>query len=185
MRHLEVLLGLLVIVLVACGGEEELMGADVQTPTGPPIATPCSREDPACTTGTSEPHPGLSEEQARRAVELATQDARVMQLLQGVDYELRGAGVWELRGELTGAAVAIDLNEPLSIDGELPAVDLGVRGSEGNETHIDLPPPYYVERTEHYDIDALSLYISVDLNREKVVAIFPVPFSLDGPPTPD
>jgi hypothetical protein len=167
-----VCLAVIASVWIACGDEEE---ADVvQDP--PAVATPCFAGQPGCAAATDPPHRGLTEADASAAIAIATQDETVSNLLEGVPHTVGDATGWELRDEPAGAVVLISLASPLQINRELPAVDIGVRGSEGNETYIPLPPPYYVEYMNHYEISALSIHVFVDLEREKVVQIFPAPF---------
>jgi hypothetical protein len=175
---------------VACGGEEEAIPtglATVQTTPTPPLltptlaATPCTRDDPACMPDESEvPFQGLTAEEVQEAKDVAANDATLTRILNGAPHQIPNGGRSEVHGEVF-VTLTVGLDAPLSIDADLPYADMGYRGDEGNGTQIELPPPYYIEGTGHMTIEALSLVVTLDLTRGKVIAILPLPFSASAP----
>ena len=137
-----------------------------------PPATPCIRDNTGCTPQTSG-FGELTAEQGTLAKAIAQRDPTLRSLLADKTYTL-GYGRWELSGELVGAIMTIGLDQTIYVDANLPSVDVGYRGGPP-ATYVKLPPPYYVETTAHFTIEAQYFAVIVDFSREKVIYIRPDP----------
>jgi hypothetical protein len=164
---------------IACSDGATEEGAFTPSKTMPSAATPVPGPPPSNAGLPDTSGSELEAEQAEAAENLAFANEQLIALLDGVEYEHVATAPWFLKDELVGATVLLSLDPPLAIDQELPSIDIGVRGEEGNETRIDIPYPGYIRITEHYEIEARTIHVFVDLREGKVVEIFPVPFPVD------
>ena len=177
-----VVLAVVCLGAVACDSSEEVTptppATDLNTPT-PPFATICYAGQPGC--GTPVPLPTgdavLAGDQLR-AKEIALADPVVAGVLGSTTFYVRGVGDLIVHDEVIGGVVEIVLDQPLTVDADLPAADFGYRGGESNpSTQIQYPPPYYIDGATHITVDdTRSLFVSVDLNRRKVIQVIAAPF---------
>jgi hypothetical protein len=176
-----VALAVFCLAAVACNSSEEITptpaATDVDTST-PPIVTPCFAGRPGCETPLPVPtgEAVLAGDQLQ-AKEIALADLVVTGVLGSATFYVRGVGDLIVRDEVIGGVVEIVLDQPLAVDADLPYMDGGHRGGESNPTQIEYPPPYYMDGVTHVTVDdTRSLFVSVDLNRGKVVGVVAAPF---------
>jgi hypothetical protein len=189
MKWLALAIGLAVLfAAVACGSSEEGLDDATASPTpqrtqaagtpAPPPGTSCTIDEPGCGPGLTSSPPPLTADQ-ERAKQIALADPVVVGVLGSATYQVTGVSDFSVRDNVViGGVITIALDQPLLVDADLPYIDMGYRGDEGNGTpQIQLPPPYYIDGVSHTtQFDTKSLFIDVDLNREKVVSIIAAPF---------
>jgi len=113
-------------------------------------------------------------EQATAGALVASNDI-LSRVLAGAPYSIDSAGPWLLNGKKQGAVVSLTLDQPVDISADLPTIDMGIRGADGNETRINLPGSY-ATRAQHFDLRSVrALQVLVDLQTNTVVEILPVP----------
>lgn len=178
-------LAIVCLAVAACSsGDEELVPSstiatrDANTPTPQIAPTVCFAGELGCPTvePTSTGDPVLTADQ-ERAKQIALADPVVAGVLGDAEYRVTGVGDLTIHGEVIGGDVTIALDQPLMVDADLPFIDAGFRGGDSNPTQIELPPPYYIDGTTHITVDdTKSLFVSVDLNRGKVIQVIAAPF---------
>ncbi len=189
MKLLALAIGLAVMLAaVACSDSQEALDDATASATSqrteaagtpaPPFAATCTIDEPGCGPGldTGSPPPLTADQE--RAKQIALADPVVISVLGAASYQVTGVAGFSVRDSVViGSVITIALDQPLLVDADLPYIDMGYRGEEGNGTPIDLPPPYYIDGVSHTtQFDTKSLFIDVDLNRGKVVSIIAAPF---------
>ena len=110
--------------------------------------------------------PELSDAERARALALATGHPTLQRVLANRKYTVTAVGVWHTHSlQKLGASLVFTLSEPTSLEDDWPQILY-------DETEKSFPP--YQERVQRKDFQRVQmLTVSVDLNRNAVVAISP------------
>jgi hypothetical protein len=106
---------------------------------------------------------------AKRSKQLAIAHPVVQQLIAGQPFSIDSVAEWSrCNGRRIGGVVPLRLSRPVNFEGDVPVYGNSITTA-------------YLEGTAHIRVtDVVSFRVYVDLNRAKVVGIFPEDDSLDG-----
>jgi len=156
-----VMIGVLALTIFGFSQSTQSTLASLVTPVEPTVILPENEKNLNPTI------PVLTSNEEAKAVEIALNDARVKNLLEGKEYVIGKIGVMHTSElEKTGAALHICFDRPYQIEYDWP---LGYCQSEQNGSS-----PSSNEVTLHYALPVQTLGILVDLENGRVLAIRPM-----------
>lgn len=116
--------------------------------------------------------PELTKREEATAIEITLSDMRIQELLEGKRYKVApdgNIGVWHSTADKDlmkiGASLEIRFEQAYQIEYNWPFLSY-------DEAKYSWP--YYQESTFYYTLQVESLFVSVDLNKGKVVGIVPI-----------
>jgi hypothetical protein len=111
----------------------------------------------------------LNDIERQDAWDIALNDPAIKEILDGRTFTKGDVGVWTTKGRKIGAGVHLILNEPKVIERDWRGVSF--ESESGDKL---LPNQDYRELTFHQRIQVKELYVRVDLEGDRVVAVSPV-----------